>query len=766
MIEEDNVQNAVKVGDQWSENYEPSVSPPSTSRSIAAAAFQSPMDLLSTETLGFVVSYCDFQSALQFTRATSQSIRQDLYHGDHYFVWEEIFHRHHFSLPIIVLQHQKEDSTHHSSLTCTTITNRSVTATKVKVNYLLEIQKRRRLARNLLVPRRPRNGIIPPRSYCFNLPNRCFSFVPITPNGIFAEWDDPPPVDFGCDSFILTSTACGGEMVSLDPFHGTLSVYESCLDNGVASDEGMMEQAMLEAANLIDRKRENPSVLDDDDGDDEDWPEEHIAGAVFDQSVYRNHNMTSQYKKPPFQVLFRLDEDIDLEACFPSDAHDHQRQYPPPEIEVGYHGIDTKCILERGTSKVVGSMIAVGRMFTKETQINLQRDEQVCTELMCWTRHSANPEVANGNPRNHLYEGRKLCRFPWLFRSIDLCSIHNRVFVSFDNANGPLAKMFGTNQSVSLSASTVVAYQMVDHPPTSTTQKRQVRNLSSSTDTKFQQPEFLIHAKGEISALVVDPSGDTLVMGTTNGNCEMWRIEVDSNGTTSGTRTAIVNINSSIARAFPDTCGKNEVPYANSAHFGLENSARMQRKLLSMLNRPTISSFHHPAHCPLSACGFVTLQRSSSDGNSLLLWRRIDDDDTGSVTDEYRIVSMINLPLSGTTRAPRVFFDGRRILVLGQDHIGLIILVYSVLSSNEDIHLFKDATNEETSGGVYNLTTPSRTQFSNRIRHAALGGLEYYDSIHLTCNDRFIVVNTKTGNLLSGSASPYKEGLLVIDLED
>ena len=720
---EHEIQNGTE-GDPWSEKQ------PSSS-----------LDLLSSETLSHVVSYCDFQSALHFARATSRSIRQELYQGDH-FLWKEIFHRHHFSLPVMQQQQQQQQHEENSAVIA-------------EADYLREIRRRRQLARNLLVPRKSRNGKVPPaRSCCFNLPNRCFYFVPVTPDGLFAEWDDPPPVDFGCDSFILTSTACGGEMVSLDPFHGTLAVYESCLDNAVASDEGMMESAMLEAANLIDHSRENPCSLDD-----EDWPEEHIAGAVFDRSVYRNHNVTTQYKKPPFQLLFRLEEDIDLEACFPPDTNENVLRHPPPEIEVGYHGIDVKCILEN--DQVVGSMIAVGRMFTKETRANLQRDEQVCTELICWTRRNSHLKIMNGNPRSQQYGGRKLCRFPWSFRSIDLCSIHGRVFVSFDPADGPLATMFDADRSASLSVSTVVVYQMVDYP-----QSKQKQRLRTSSGTKFQEPEFLIRCQGEVSALAVDPAGDTLLVGTVNGTCEVWSIQSDSNGGPArGKRTAIIHIKSSIAKSFPGACAKDEVPYNDSARLDVEDLARIQRKLLTILNRPKIVSFNHPSHCPLSTCGFVTLQHSSSDGSSLLLWRK-NSGDTGSAADAYRIVSMINLPLSGTARAPRVFFDGRRILVFGQDHIGMIILVYHVLSSNEDIHLFQETTMEETSGGVYNLTTPSRVRFANRIRHAALGGLQYYDSIHMTCNDRFIVVNTKTGNLLSDSASPYAEGLLVIDLQD
>jgi hypothetical protein len=54
--------------------------------------------------------------------------------------------------------------------------------------------------------------------------------------------------------------------------------------------------------------------------------------------------------------------------------------------------------------------------------------------------------------------------------------------------------------------------------------------------------------------------------------------------------------------------------------------------------------------------------------------------------------------------------------------------------------------------------------YVNRIRHAALGGIEYYDNILMTMNERFLIVNTKTGNLLQ-DGNAETDGLLVIDLQ-
>jgi hypothetical protein len=87
----------------------------------------------------------------------------------------------------------------------------------------------------------------------------------------------------------------------------------------------------------------------------------------------------------------------------------------------------------------------------------------------------------------------------------------------------------------------------------------------------------------------------------------------------------------------------------------------------------------------------------------------------------------------------------------------------------EDIEYFVSNPEKkmgDASGGVYNFTVQPHVRFAKRIRHAALGGLQYYDSLYMACNERFLIVNTKTGNLLDGGSSPTGEGLLIIDLKE
>ena len=74
----------------------------------------------------------------------------------------------------------------------------------------------------------------------------------------------------------------------------------------------------------------------------------------------------------------------------------------------------------------------------------------------------------------------------------------------------------------------------------------------------------------------------------------------------------------------------------------------------------------------------------------------------------------------------------------------------------------------EGSGGVINFCVFPRIEFVNRVRHCGLGGFEYYDNMFMAVNERYIILNTKTGNLLTKCESnepPKCEGLFVIDLE-
>jgi len=77
-----------------------------------------------------------------------------------------------------------------------------------------------------------------------------------------------------------------------------------------------------------------------------------------------------------------------------------------------------------------------------------------------------------------------------------------------------------------------------------------------------------------------------------------------------------------------------------------------------------------PRHLSVEKAGFVTLQHHRTEGTTLMMWQKR--------AGLFELSSLLNLPLS-TQRKPQVAYDGKRIVVFGQDQIGLIILVYRVL---------------------------------------------------------------------------------------
>ncbi len=175
-----------------------------------------------------------------------------------------------------------------------------------------------------------------------------------------------------------------------------------------------------------------------------------------------------------------------------------------------------------------------------------------------------------------------------------------------------------------------------------------------------------------------------------------------------------------------------------------------------------------PRYLPIEKSGFFALQYHRNEGTTLSFWQK---NTSSEYAGKFELSSLVNLPLS-TQRKPQVSYDGKRLIVFGQDHIGLIILIYRVFSSPEDRDEFastseksqEESTRSENSGGVIDLGGSNCIQYMNRIRHAGLGGMEYYDSMYMSHNERFIMVNTKTGNLVASNGKS-SEGLLVIDLE-
>ena len=354
-----------------------------------------------------------------------------------------------------------------------------------------------------------------------------------------------------------------------------------------------------------------------------------------------------------------------------------------------------------------------------------------------------------------------------------------------------------------------------DHPPPSSSPESAV--------SYFPPPDAIITAQYPVSSFSVDSTGDTVLIGTVRGTVEVWRTGTDIRrrpgvgGTASAPprRLQILSVRESFVRRRramtvtvdarrgggpvgggddDDGIGGNVDVAASCDDDATNGETRDDLVMLGDGDAPpdgaefphkhptsAISRVYIPRHLPAQKCGFVTCQRCPRNGTTLLLWqtRGMSSDDGDRDIDEERfgVTAMINLPLSVRCH-PAVHFDGRRLIVYGKDHIGLIILIYHVLGTRYDQNEFDESSRtssaaaslllggKEESGGVVQLLPGERRiAFVNRVRHAGLGGLEYFDSMLMAANERFVIVNTKTGNLVgSDGARNATDGLLVIDL--
>lgn len=722
-------------------------------------------DVLCDNTLAHVASFLDHESAITFSKEICHVLTDRMRSFPH--IWRGIFERHHFSPP-----------------------------SSVQVDYREECKFRKALLQNLIGKKKKDASKQP-----FNLPNRFFYFVPVIPSDDYMydmPLHDLPPVGFDCCSFLLTS-GCEGEIIFLDPFEMSLVIYKNCVDNAVASDEAMMLQGMMDAASVLQRRTDLGL---------QDISEEHIAGAVIDETVYRNHNV-EHYRTPPSQILMDAEDyfNVALEEYFlpTQDRHGRRRDEnglfllrPDDEVEFGYMGIDSKPIMGQD-GQVHGTMVGLARLLCS---LDFDVEQISCTEVITWTRRKS----------QDLFGDKRICRIAGSCHCIDPCPKYNRLFTVFLPEQGPHLD----NNSDGLDPKTIVVYPLLpaddSTPPVS--------------PRYFSMPEFTLTCTDYVNHVIVDCAG-TLLVGTLNGSIEVWKPDAHSGMY----RVALFNVNGSVlasTKRFHEetktslkdnnvamdieetTCAMLQEDSQSSSRTSNENEVNQEYdenmaaadgRLPVMINAVseseghaensvsdvpnhidhgeafvendqdwiphlhsslTVEFFYFPNHVPVEQCGFVSVQYSRVEGTCLLVWKKPNHG------KDFQVVSQIVLPLS-PLRKPCVHYDGRRIVVCGQDHIGLIVLVYHVLSSMEDIEYFPlnpDKKMRYESGGVYNYTMQPHVRFANRVRHAAFGGLQYYESMYMTCNERFLIVNTKRGNLLGGGSSSTSEGLLVIDLKD
>ncbi|KAL3933924.1 MAG: hypothetical protein SGARI_003593 [Bacillariaceae sp.] len=411
------------------------------------------------------------------------------------------------------------------------------------------------------------------------------------------------------------------------------------------------------------------------------------------------------------------------------------------EFDMCFLGIDTKPIVDTETNTLEGSMVAVARVVT-----NFQDQTMACSEISTWTKRGIGQ-----------YDHRMVCRFPFYFGMVDFDPVQERLFASDEQT---------AQQQTAFNKRSVVVYPLTE--------------WKGDDQDCFAPPIATLQCNFDISYLISDASGGTLLIGTDGGNVEVWDVSTLSEARYK--RLSKINVAASLRKSIdsfvddrvralkkistpstsqPQTTSADDDSGLSPASSPVYTHAPLfsifkQQPSLRVFKQPT-SAIYVPKHLSANQAGFVTLQHHPDEGSNLLLWR------PGDKNGSFDIVSRVNLSLH-SRRKPCISFDGNRLIVFGEDHIGYIILVYAV--SNGDTHFQEDSRSGEQSGGVYNYTNPPQIRFANRIRHAALGGISKLESIHMTTNERFIIVNTKTGDSLGGASTPFSEGLLVIDLQE
>ena len=770
--------------------------------------------------------------------------------------------------------------------------SRHMFADSPATDVVSEIRRRRQLFDNLTGESRLRvskhNNTKPSSKksikQCLSLPNRYVHFVPILPQldvnneedreMMEAIEEDPPPCDFGCESFALLP-GTSSKFILMDPYDGTIAVYDDVLGGAVRSDDAMMEAAFKAGADAIIQRRaeagDNSNNNNASSSSLADRMEAETSGDAIEREVEANQNVSR--RPPPAETLHSIEEyfatDLSEYFVLPSDGRGNNGNSAivmteNDEVTVDWLGLDLHPIVEP-SGDIVGNLAGAARVLTcessAESALNVENGSvtRSCMEVLGWKSTSVDGR----------FDQAFVCRLKGFPNYVDIDANHDKVYATFSPGDGPSIPGRLTTRSRSTAgvaghvdignddddledieldwnghpvrpSNFIVRYPFVRkiNSGNATTDKDQMRRRY------FPEAETFIETHRPVNCFVIDPTGEALVVGTDGGCVEVWTTSCKRTGQkgddTEMSQVQVLTVEQAVvavkerererlanlklkrlrsvsdavppeeddhrvsfgekdesmllddsceddniggdedvemdeAEAVTDGSNAGEAPDENGETGG-QGSSLTQCKSTRKINE-----IFHPRHLGLHRAGFVTLQHHRTEGATLALWQKPSlDQSVANPKEKFELSAIINLPLS-PQRKPQVHYDGRRLIVVGQDHIGVIVLIYHVLSTWEDKVMFDNDPHEsyehdenesgmprEESGGVINLSPSTRrVRYVNRIRNVGLGNLEAYDPIYCTCNERYVVVNTKCGNLIGGDGGTNAcEGLFVIDLED
>lgn len=400
----------------------------------------------------------------------------------------------------------------------------------------------------------------------------------------------------------------------------------------------------------------------------------------------------------------------------------------PQHLSDAYVGIEAKPIIDFEINAIVADFLSTVRIVKTPSSLT----DPISTELVTWTR-----PVGNAT-----YSDRMSRHIPGAFRLIDLDAKGRRVFISFQEKEESMRWM---NWNATPTKNQILAFSLL--------RKNQVNNSE-----EMPKPSFTIDCKDEVSAFSVDCTGQLLTLATAQNNLEIWQVNQAS-----ASRLESISLKKALQNSiktrlsFLKDLMKRQTTAQNSMDRRLNESCILRRQLEKIAMAP-IQSIHLSKYSSIERSGFVTMHQ---EGRTLLHWRK--------VSGSYEIASMITNPLSKQL-VPKVEYTGTKVIIYDRnvDDSKASVLVYHV--ANADLPIADDWNRNggrNGGGGVYNLCCPASIRFVNEIRPTAIRGIQAPKNtspIHLTCNERFLVMNVMANEEWTGS-SDLTQGLLVLDLE-
>lgn len=713
---------------------------------------QSAIEDLPNEVFSQILSFLDFQNTIVFTRLCSKTLsnrifQNDLDRDDFHHMWKDSFYRQRFFPPPLAhpTSTSKQNDYHH--------------------DYFSLILHRKELLKSTLKTSYNKGYDVPNRlirffSFCSNLsrpedvnmPNR----EGIIPNNNHIHREmmmeiDFPPIDFVGELFALVDGGVDGEIVCMSPFDGTISVKH----------------------------------LDE----------------TFEDSNYE-------------QVLFDIDD-------YEQDA---EKSTDESQVFIDWVGVETK-LTQNGYHMVVAARSKERELRNFDVLMNsdtrdnhLDKNWTHLMEVLAWKEMATSDSRSRNQKEFQKYQEKYMCRVGGVPYYIDTCGQFDKVYAAFSPGDIAACSFLGhTPSSILNRVQTNLHHNNLSHNRQTIHHSNTIYLFPLRPSSYFSSTAFVVYPEAEIqcasniASFAVDSTGENIVIGTDTGTIEIWNTGVKSKELPSKLKTLDFSKRGLDIVIWEDISKINLIENSNSRHdviLDLEeqeshvisegqsnhlNTEQIQPQLQPVFTRiisnenisqrnPTgndhirgdnidlteapspVFQVILPSHISLLSSSFCAFQ---SVLHRCTLWQVVNQNSDLS----FQQIGAIHFP---DLNDAQVNFNGKRLILFGRDRIGFVIYIYFIWGTHEEDAYFQsnsNSLNDNVSPKIYHYVPKGtslvhkRIQFVNKIRHIGLGGLETFESLILTSNERYIVVNTKNGNLVGGREKG-RDGIWVIDLHD